>query len=88
MPLRTGDTVKHIPTGETWVVAYADHERGKLAWCGWPEGEANIGDCLLLEQATDEQYLSLLREIAEMTGADRRGRMARLALSRMESPDA
>ena len=37
MTIDTGDTVKHGPTGETWVVAYVQGDR--LAWCGWPEGE-------------------------------------------------
>jgi hypothetical protein len=64
----TGDTVKHAPTGETWVVAYV--QNGRLAWCGWPEGEADLKDCALVEAATDEYRLRLLNQMAEMRHRD------------------
>jgi hypothetical protein len=32
--LRCGDHVKHFPSGEIWVVAWADDE--KLCAAGWP----------------------------------------------------
>jgi hypothetical protein len=38
----TADHVLHGPSGETWVVAYVEGDR--LAWCGWPEGEAKLAD--------------------------------------------
>ena len=60
--IRTGDTVFHRPSGETWLVAYVDGDR--LAWCGWPEGEAQLADCELVKSCTDERHWALVEEIA------------------------
>lgn len=46
----TGDYVHHGPTGEDWVVAYVRGDR--LAWQGWPPGEAALADCTLLQKAS------------------------------------
>ena len=64
--IRAGDIVHHEPTGEDWVVAYVNGER--LAWCGWPEGEANLNDCWLKKTCTDEEHIKLLHEIAKSDG--------------------
>lgn len=66
----TGDVVLHKPTGERWVVAFVNDER--LSWCGWPEGTALLSDCELLEPATPETRLALLRALATMNGSDSR----------------
>ncbi len=58
-PFRPDDRVHHSPTGETWVVAYADPETGRLSWCGWPEGEAQTSDCTLVRAASDEASAAL-----------------------------
>ena len=71
----TGDIVLHEPTGEEWLVAYVKGDR--LAWCGWPEGEAKLADCTLVKKATDQSRDSLLKDMAEITGGDARGRYAR-----------
>lgn len=77
----TGDAVVHGPTGETWLVAYV--EDGQLAWCGWPEGTADVSDCTLVRKATPEQRVTLLRELgAEHRTHDRRFRVARATLER------
>lgn len=60
--MRTGDTVRHIPSGETWIVAWPDEE--ELMWCGYPEGWAKISDCVLVKNCTDEQHWKLIKEIA------------------------
>lgn len=60
----TGDTVKHGPTGETWIVAYVEGER--LAWVGWPQGEARLSDCTLIEKATPEYRDDLLCKLANI----------------------
>ena len=70
----TGDYVHHTPSGESWVVAYVQDDR--LAWRGWPEGEARLSDCTLLEKATPERRQQLLVELAAMTGHDARQRYA------------
>lgn len=57
--MRAGDTVKHGPTGETWVVAYVRGEH--MAWSGWPEGEARTEDCEVVEACDDEEHEAALR---------------------------
>lgn len=79
---RAGDIVHHEPTGEDWVVAYCDGER--LAWCGWPDGEAKASDCWLKKSCTDEEHVQRLREIAKSEG--RRARKARAALEALNVP--
>ena len=83
LTIDTADSVLHGPTGETWVVAYVESDR--LAWCGWPEGEANLADCTLTEKATPEQRDKLLLEMADRTN-DRRGRYARQRLGLKDCP--
>lgn len=63
-PIDAGDTVKHGPTGETWVVAVVRDDR--LMPCGWPESLAEIQDCTLVEKATPEARTEMLRTWAEM----------------------
>jgi hypothetical protein len=80
----TADIVLHAPTGERWVVAYVQGDR--LAWCGWPEGEAKLSDCTLIEAATDEARLKLLNEMAAMpTSSDARCRFAKWRLGQREA---
>lgn len=74
----TGDTVKHGPTGETWTVAFVRDDR--LSWCGWPEGQADLADCTLIEKASEESRQKLLQSMANMSqydGPDSRCRYAR-----------
>ena len=80
--IRAGDIVRHKPTGEDWVVAYVDGDR--LAWCGWPAGEANLNDCRLKKTCTDEEHRSWLQQIAKSDG--KRARMARRALDALALP--
>lgn len=91
-----GDTVFHHPSQETWIVAYV---RGRhLSWCGWPEGEAQIADCELKEQATVADRQKLLERLAgvETTlagslvsdGGSTRQRHARSALAAAAPADA
>lgn len=69
-PIDTGDTVKHGPTGETWVVAYVRGDR--IAWCGWPEGEASLKHCTLVEQCDDAYRMKLLQDLAAIDSQDAR----------------
>ncbi len=79
--IRTGDTVFHRPTGERWIVAFANEERDELAWVGWPDGHARLSDCELRKSCSDEQSDRLLREIADSSGTGARQRYARRVLS-------
>ena len=76
----TGDSVKHAPTGETWVVAFVEGDR--LYWCGWPGGSAQLSDCTLVKKASHEYRMSLLTEMADMHDTkDARCRFAQRALA-------
>lgn len=70
--MRTGDTVRHGPTSEEWIVAYVDGDR--LAWCGWPEGEALMSDCTLVRECTDEQHWEWVARIAASVSGKRASR--------------
>ena len=63
---RCGDTVQHHPTGEEWLVAYADPARDELAWCGWPPGVAKLSDCTLVRRCSDEEHAALVAQILRM----------------------
>ena len=78
MEIDTADVVLHKPTGERWVVAYVKGDR--IAWCGWPEGEAQLADCELVDPANETQRIGLLKTMARMEGDDARGRYARWRL--------
>lgn len=67
--INCGDTVFHRPSGETWLVAAADHTADDLMWCGWPEGMARVSDCKVVRRATPEDSADLHRKL---TGARRR----------------
>ena len=70
MDIDTGDTVKHRPTGEEWLVAGV--ENGRLMWCGYPPGTADVADCDLIEKATPEERDKLLHELAAIRGDSKR----------------
>lgn len=69
-PFRTGDSILHKPTGETWVCAWADPETGYLSWLGWPPGEAKISDFELAKAVTDEEHRDRLRDLKESARPD------------------
>ncbi len=74
---RAGDHIHHKPTGEDWVLA-CDQRGDEVMCAGWPESIAGAEDCTLLEAATDEERLEMLRQAANTGGA--RGRWARSQL--------
>lgn len=77
----TADTVYHKPSRETWRVAFVEH--GRLWWCGWPEGCADLADCELVWKATPGEKETLLRDMANMQSQnDARKRYAMHALGK------
>lgn len=81
----TADAVYHIPTGEEWLVAYADYDTGKMSWCGWPDGEAEIADCELRHKATVGAKLKLLAQLAGSQSV-RRAAYAKRQLAKVDAP--
>ena len=74
MPIGTGDTVYHVPTAETWIVAgVAD----TYLWpVGWPPGRANLADCVLMSKATPEEKARLRADLAKAPVDDERRQFA------------
>ena len=68
---RAGDTVKHKPTGEEWVLANDQHG-DHVSWCGWPEGLAQATDCEIVKRASDKERHERLLSWANQQGNDHR----------------
>lgn len=79
--IRAGDHVRHEPTDEDWIVAYADEENDRLAWCGWPDGTAKLSDCKLLNQCDDDEHALVLESLLDVGGA--RASRAKCALEEL-----
>lgn len=62
------DIVKHVPSGETWVVAGVDHQGGLLIPKGYPfPSIAKLADCELVEsryhfESQDQDVIRYFRE--------------------------
>lgn len=54
--IKPHDIVKHIPSGEEWVVCGVNYANGELIPCGYPfPSFAKIVDCELIESSNKEQ---------------------------------
>jgi hypothetical protein len=76
---RAGDTVRHAPSEEEWILA-CDEEGGRVSPCGWPETLAEAKDCELIAAATEEERLAMLKTWAHLSERDYRTRAARRQL--------
>lgn len=68
-PFRTGDVVRHKPTGETWTVAYGDCY--EIVCCGWPESWAPVTEVEMVRAATDSEHWDLVRRVANSPNSSR-----------------
>ena len=71
--LRCGDHVKHFPSGEIWVVAWADDE--KLCAAGWPHEIVNSSDCRCVRRTTITEHLEAVRDWVKSSGSSRRSKV-------------
>lgn len=78
-PIRAGDAVRHIKSGERWLVAAVD-SMGSVYPAGYPETVANGDDVELIERCTDEAHAEMLYQCARSQGL---GRRRSLALSQL-----
>lgn len=78
---RAGDTVRHRPSEEEWILA-CDEEDGRVAPCGWPSTLAESKDCELIEAATEEERIAMLKTWCRQYGSDYRIRAAHRQLPR------
>jgi hypothetical protein len=67
---RCGDHVCHEPSGECWVVAYADDF--VLAPAGWPNSRAQTASCKVIRRCSDAEHRDAVREWEGLTGPDNR----------------
>jgi len=67
--IRPSDIVRHIPSGETWVVCGVNYDTGHLIPCGYPfPSIAKIADCELVEErysaeGQPDEYITALRAL-------------------------
>lgn len=80
-PYRTGDVIRHIPSGEEWLVA--DVTSTHIGCAGWPHTLAPFGDVELVEAATDAYHLEMLQRMADMSSPDPRRSYAQDVLAKM-----
>ena len=78
---RSGDEVKHLPSGEEWVLAWGD--RDNVSPCGWPETIGNASDCELIRAASDSEYLEMITTWSNSQSKDYRILKCRKLLSAM-----
>lgn len=68
--IRTGDTVRHIPSGEKWLVAYV--QGGLVCACSWPGTRVAEKDCHVIRSAGDQESEDLLKALADTNLNDER----------------
>ena len=68
--IEIADTVKHKPTGETWVVARVTDTSVYPA--GWPPCCAELKDCELVEKATQKQQYTMIEACKKLPQSDSR----------------
>ncbi len=52
--------MRHEPSGETWLVAYADEF--VLAPAGWPDSRVQTAHCTIIKRCTDEEHQQAVRQ--------------------------
>lgn len=80
---RCGDAVRHVPSGETWRVAYDDGTH--LAWAGWPDGRARSQDCELVRACTDAEHRAEVERWREAGDGSRRAAVLRMYADSMSA---
>lgn len=73
---RCGDHVHHEPSGENWLVAWADD--GKLAPAGWPPTVAQLADCRVIRRCSDEEHARAVDLWRRATNSNHRGKVLAL----------
>lgn len=88
---RCGDHVLHHPSGQTWVVAFADEDRGELSAAGWPASIVKLSDCELVMRCSDAEHTAAVLGwmTSGGTGGDfRRARVLALYMGALADPAA
>lgn len=72
--MRAGDTVRHTPSGEKWIVAAMSDDEQELSPAGWPESIAKTSDCTIIKSASDDKHDAMVMECRKLPAADIRRR--------------
>lgn len=73
---RCGDHVFHRPSGEEWIVAWAEGD--DLAWAGWPYGIARVADCEIIRRCDDEEHAHWAQQFSRAIDDPRAARVKHL----------
>lgn len=73
---RCGDHVRHRPSGENWLVAWAEGD--DLAPAGWPNSMARLADCEVTFRCSDDVHRECVDLWRDSPGDSRRDRVLRL----------
>lgn len=76
--IRCGDHVLHVPSGEEWVVAYADYDTDRLAWAGWPDGTAPLNECERIKACSDDEHAAAVASWSTVRDDSRPSNVSRL----------
>jgi len=68
--MRIGDTVHHIPSGESWILARVDDRH--VYPLGWPCCRADRSDCTLIEECSDAEHRNLISRLKLIPANDPR----------------
>lgn len=63
--IKTGSTVKHIPSGEEWTLIGVNEKKNQVCAAGYPPSIAKLSDCELVEEGIGITRLELLYRIKE-----------------------
>lgn len=75
VPVKAGDSVRHRPSGESWLVAAVSPNGAELVCCGWPETIAKVGDCEVIERCSEPSREEMIERCKD--GNDVRGSWTR-----------
>jgi hypothetical protein len=75
--VKSGDTIKHRPTGENWVVAAMSPDGKELVCAGWPETVTSVENCELVKSCSDAEHREMLIEVTRTCAEQLRGSWAR-----------
>lgn len=72
--MKPGDTIRHEPSGEEWVVAAISVCGTMLSPAGWPESIANVADCKLVESCSQDESDEMMARCRKLGSDDVRRR--------------
>ena len=66
--IQIGDTVLHKPSGQEWLVAFADYDQNLMSAWGWPESIEPLDNVELIRKADPKSYRDWLPKLLDSEG--------------------